>query len=546
MTYYYPFKQIFLVFLASLFLSFTLNIKAQAPTGTNAANYVFSTIPPGTSGVSNSFSKDLNGNIFSMSTGTTTLIKAAEQNKNSSTYLAPCFTLDPSCGYNRIGFDFYFMGMRANEFVVNSEGILGFPRTPTSSESEGVNGGCTRIGEVNQTDGKEGRISAFTGWYARTYPTTGKVSYKTIGTAPFRTLVVEWKDIDFRNNANTSTTFLANFQVRLYETTNKIEYVYGNMNVGFNWTYQSGFSYGTGSGQFATIKSLTSSGFEVNTTAPASFTSIISNPITSLNSDGGDGFRRQILFDPITGTTNLPPKDLTVLNGTDKVTLSWTDAPNELSYDIYWSLKPEVPLDGTSGHGVAPNNAEDFIIGDVAVTPQGNITSASKTINFGNIPVDNVWVGASISGTGIPPGTIITAINYAANSITLSNAATSSGSSSLTTGINPTTKFYYKVFARREALSEAASTGTPTFINDNKAIDFTIFPNPANKVISLQFISDEKHLNVSVYSFEGRKIMDKKVYSGEILNLSDCNSGLYFLELSDGKGNRTSKRIVLE
>jgi hypothetical protein len=54
------------------------------------------------------------------------------------------------------------------------------------------------------------------------------VSYITEGLAPFRVFVVQWKDI--YASVESSTTI--NFQLRLFETTNKIEYHYGPVSVG--------------------------------------------------------------------------------------------------------------------------------------------------------------------------------------------------------------------------------------------------------------------------------------------------------------------------
>lgn len=518
---------------------------AQAPQGTNSANYVFSTIAPGTSGTSNSFSKDLNGTVYSMGTGVTTLIAAGKQNTNSSAYLAQCFTLDASCRYNPIGFDFYFMGMRATEFIVNSQGIIGFPKTPTSSEYEGVNGGFTRIGEGIPSDGNETRISAFTGCYARTYPNTGKVSYKTIGAAPLRTLVIEWKDIDYNNNTAGTTSFLSGFQVKLYESTNKIEYVYDRMNVRYNGTFQAGFSYGLADGQFATIKSLSNPTLEINTKAPANVTSFSTNPLSTLNSAGGDGFRRQILFDPVSGTTNLPPTDLVVVNGSNSVSLAWTDAPNEIGYDIYWSLKPEVPLDGTSGYMTADKDKEDAVIGDRPVPVSGTTTSGSKTITFGSVPVSNVWIGATISGLGIPPGSTITAINYQTNSITISNNATNSGNVSLTTGINPSVPLYYKVFARREALSDAAKPGTPTSLDAMRNNDFRILWSGRHGILTDNKENTGNPYMFDLFAVDGRQIISRKLNMGETIQLPENEKGIYFVRITDNSGHLFNQKIYL-
>jgi photosystem II stability/assembly factor-like uncharacterized protein len=54
------------------------------------------------------------------------------------------------------------------------------------------------------------------------------VSYITEGLAPYRTFIVQWKDIYAAEESSTTI----NFQLRLYETTNKIEFHYGQVSIG--------------------------------------------------------------------------------------------------------------------------------------------------------------------------------------------------------------------------------------------------------------------------------------------------------------------------
>jgi PKD repeat protein len=449
-----------------------LSLHAQAPEGTSSSNYVFSTISQGTDVGSNSFTKDLNGNTYSMPG--TVLRGANKQNENSGSYLQPCYP-DPSCSYAPIGFDFYFMGTWAREFIINTEGIFGLPAYANGSINSEINGGCKRIGEPDQTPtGAETRIAPFTGWYARTAPSSGQVTYRTIGSAPFRTLVVEWKDIDFRNNPANPGTDLSSFQLKLYETTNKIDFVYGQMRVGTAGTYQSGFSFGTGDGQMATIEGLTGSNPVVNTQAPASASNIMMNPVTALNSPDGDGKRREFVFDPFTGTSNTAPTDLQAINAAGGVELSWTDAPNEIAYDIYWSVNPLVPLDFTSGHLSLAAGVTDYTIGTLNVTPSANLTQGSTQVSFGNVPLDNLWVGALLSGSGLEEGTTVSSINFTSNTIVISKPVLAGGQVQLTARLNPQTLHYIKVFARREALSAptTAEVFTGTCIPPEAAFGF--------------------------------------------------------------------------
>ena len=58
-----------------------------------------------------------------------------------------------------------------------------------------------------------------------TVDASGSLTYKTEGPAPNRIFTVEWKNIPtFRNQASARI----NFQVKLYETSNIVEFHYGN------------------------------------------------------------------------------------------------------------------------------------------------------------------------------------------------------------------------------------------------------------------------------------------------------------------------------
>ena len=56
----------------------------------------------------------------------------------------------------------------------------------------------------------------------------GELGVKTLGVAPNRILVVQWKNVQVWNTAN---NFLFNFQIRLHETTNVAEVIYGNYTI---------------------------------------------------------------------------------------------------------------------------------------------------------------------------------------------------------------------------------------------------------------------------------------------------------------------------
>lgn len=184
-------------FSASLYMSlllllalFCFSAGTQAQT---AASYTNATTATG------SLSVDLNGNAVNMTTGTTSLANSGDDNRSTVTNL---------------GFTFWFAGTNYTQFSTNTNGFcqLGSSRISATQVSlAGTNPLITPFGED---------ISVNSGGFNR-----GKL----VGTAPYRCYVIEWNNVGVNYN---STANNARFQLRLYETTNRIEFVYGNMAVG--------------------------------------------------------------------------------------------------------------------------------------------------------------------------------------------------------------------------------------------------------------------------------------------------------------------------
>src|SRR6185436_16521973 len=94
--------------------------------------------------------------------------------------------------------------------------------------------GVVRLGAVAQTASPykplgQANIPVFTAYGAdqRTHAGDGKVHFKVIGSAGSRVLVIEW--LNNQSTFNTGGAADLTYQVRLYETTGVIEFVYGSM-----------------------------------------------------------------------------------------------------------------------------------------------------------------------------------------------------------------------------------------------------------------------------------------------------------------------------
>ncbi|MEI6853366.1 MAG: GEVED domain-containing protein, partial [Bacteroidota bacterium] len=142
----------------------------------------------------------LNGTLTDMSTGTTALLTTATYHD------------DDASAVTSIGFTFPYCGSTYTQFSANSNGQLRLGSTVIAGGSTTPTTGYALLLPLSG----DNAIMA-----------TGKLHYKVIGTTPNQVLVVEWNML--RVNYGTSGGTGGVMQARLYETTGKIEFVYGVM-----------------------------------------------------------------------------------------------------------------------------------------------------------------------------------------------------------------------------------------------------------------------------------------------------------------------------
>lgn len=135
-----------------------------------------------------------------LSSGTTIAYDVPWDNHvTGNTYIAP------------IGFTFTYDGVNHNQCFLNPNGFISFSNQIAPTAYNPLSNAATFIGG--------GTISALG---TNLISTTDPIVYATIGTAPNRTFVVQWTNA---RRATLPGNF--NFQIRLRETTNVIEFSYG-------------------------------------------------------------------------------------------------------------------------------------------------------------------------------------------------------------------------------------------------------------------------------------------------------------------------------
>ncbi|MBL7924299.1 MAG: T9SS type A sorting domain-containing protein [Bacteroidia bacterium] len=125
-----------------------------------------------------------------------------------------------------IPFSFQFNSTAYTGCKVSTNGFITFGATAPSA-----NGSTTGYTPISATTAYSGAASAlgrnlnayfFSGVPAQ----TGELRYQTLGTTPNRTFVIQWKNFKTFNTSGATFGPVLNFQVRLKETSNAIEFVY--------------------------------------------------------------------------------------------------------------------------------------------------------------------------------------------------------------------------------------------------------------------------------------------------------------------------------
>lgn len=88
---------------------------------------------------------------------------------------------------------------------------------------------------------------------------------------------------------------------------------------------------------------------------------------------------------------------------------------------------------------------------------------------------------------------------------------------------------------------------TQVDVDDTESIDATVkvFPNPVNNRLNIEFQEFATDVNLRLYGLNGKNYRNRKINNSKLdIDMKDMASGTYFLELTDGKGNKELYKIV--
>lgn len=260
-----------------------------------------------------------------------------------------------------IGFTFLYRGIAYNYFAVNTNGWirLGTGTFSIANSYVPISVIGTSFENVFAAIGRD--LQGQTG---------SELSYLLTGSSPNQCLVIQWKN--YRRYNVSSESY--NFQIRLYETTNIIQFVYGAFTVNYTGTTHPQVG----------IKGLVNTDYHNRTTTSdwSATTKGSSNTATcTLTTTVKPVSGTTFTFTPPSGPTNPPTFTATPVSNS-QVDLSFTLDPNNDSVLILWSGSNSF----TPPSGAPPATGQPFAGGTVLykgkTSPVNHTSLTSNTLYY--------------------------------------------------------------------------------------------------------------------------------------------------------------------
>ncbi len=295
------------------------------------------------------FATVTNGSLEDMSSGTTTLLSG--------------YSDSGATAVTDIGFSFTFCGTSYTQFSANANGLVRLGGTVISGYSTSPVASAAILGPIS---GDNCQAS------------TGKIHYKVIGSEAPRKLVIEFKDQRFPYASSPGSGTPSTMQVWLYESSNRIDFVYGAMYNNSTSAISRGvfISTNTTSGNIGSVATIVTTPSWVTTgTSPVTTSFTGSSSMTNLGS-AANGSRRVFTF--------LPPDPLAVPNAA--TTPSPADAATAVSVNptLTWSSGGGLPTGykvyfATAAAGL-PGSPTATVTTPLSYTPAGPLSYSTAYV----------------------------------------------------------------------------------------------------------------------------------------------------------------------
>jgi hypothetical protein len=389
---------------------------------------------------------------YAASTGTYTDI-------TGGTGVSAILTDDASSGVLPIGFTFNFCGTDYTQFIVNSNGFLSFKTTPAIA------------GATYNSLGNLGTVKpAIFPLWADQNGSGGAANYVVTGSAPNRVFTMEFKNWKWNYSAAAA---VVSYQIKLYETTNVIQFIYRQESGGINGSSYASIGICDGAAT-PTYLSLNNATAAATASSTIFTTSISSKPPTGQVYQFTPPPNCATATFPVSGTTTVSPGTIcvsgnvtlamttaTAMPAVTGITYKWQSSPNGTTWTDIAGAVTTLPTYTTTVPVTTPLYFRGVIVCNGTTTVLNGGATAQVVINNPGTPVGT-------GNTRCGPGTVaLTATTPAGSTLSwYQNAAgglpLGSGSPFTTPYIPGTTTFYVSAGSGTSPASQWVGTGTST------------------------------------------------------------------------------------
>jgi hypothetical protein len=312
---------------------------------------------------------------------------------SSGTQLIAAGTDDGNSAVTNIGFDFTFNGITFTQFIANANGNIRLGTTTPTGQYFPIS--TTTNTNAISVFGRDGR-------------TGGAVVYELTGTAPDRVLTIDYPS--FNATYGNATTYL-DAQIKLYETTNVVQFIYGNSARTSSYAAQVGLR---GTSATTDYNNRTTATDWSSTSAGATSSSTITLSTTVFPISG----TTYTWTPPVAGTPDSPttptPANASLaipINGD----VAWTFGANTATYDLWFGPTgnmTQVVTGGTAGatgsytySGLASSTVYQWqvIAFNGTLSTPGPVWSFTTACGSESLPYIEDFEGLSSVGAGIVP-----------------------------------------------------------------------------------------------------------------------------------------------
>lgn len=246
---------------------------------------------------------------------------------------------------------------------------------------------------------------------------------------------------------------------------------------------------------------------------------------------------------------NVSPASITINSG-DNATFTISSATSGILYAIEEAITPNIDF-GTSIF----STGTDFDISTKLFNSCGTFNYQIKAVTFnGNIcetvlvPItitvnNTIDTSTTVSGSAITSNDTISTYQWVdcdnANAEILGETNQS---------FTPTSVGNYAVELTKDGCTDISSCIPISVLSINQNSfeqNFTLYPNPTKGNFEIKFNGYQEHINVKVISFIGQLLNEKTIYNSNKMELNIVGSaGIYIIEISDNKGNKSSLKII--